>query len=67
MKALHKLIQHKDKQLMIDDSLLRCQFDARYRSQDRTPYLASCRETYLSNTAYIKQITALGAEVLTYR
>ena len=66
MKALHKLIQHKDKHFDDRRFAIEMQFDSDIDLKDRAPILAILPETYLSNSAYIKKITGLGAEVLTY-
>jgi hypothetical protein len=66
MKALHKLIQHKDKQFDDRRFAIEMQFDHDIELKDRKPILAIFPETYLSNEKYIAKIEALGAEILTY-
>jgi hypothetical protein len=66
MKALHKLIQHKDKRSDDRRFAIEVQFDADVELKDRNPILAIFPETYLSNEKYIAKIVALGAEILTY-
>jgi hypothetical protein len=66
MKALHKLIQYKDKKFDDRRFAIEMQFDNDIALKDRKPILAIFPETYLSNDSYIKKIAALGAEILTY-
>ena len=66
MKALHKLIQHKDQKFDDRRFAIEVQFDRDINLQDRKPLLAIFPETYLSNEEYISKITGLGCEILTY-
>jgi hypothetical protein len=66
MKALHKLIQHKDKKFDDRRFAIEMQFDQDVDLKVRKPLLAILPETYLTNEKYIKKIQSLGAEVLTY-
>jgi len=66
MKALHKLIQHKDKRADDRRFAIEMQFDQHIELKDRKPMLAIFPETYLADDKYIKRIAALGAEILTY-
>ncbi|WP_213736230.1 hypothetical protein [Bradyrhizobium sp. dw_411] len=66
MKALHKLIQHKDKRFDDRRFAIEVQFNADIDLTNRKPILAIFPETYLSNEEYIAKISALGAEILTY-
>lgn len=66
MKALHHLIQHKDKRFDDRRFAIEVQFEGDVQLRDREPLLAIFPETYLANSEYIDRITALGAEILTY-
>lgn len=66
MKALHRLIQHKDKKFDDRRFAIEMQFADDIELKDRKPILAIFPETYLTNEDYIAKIEALGAEILTY-
>jgi hypothetical protein len=66
IKALHKLIQEKDKRFDDRRFSIEVQFNGDIDLTKRKPLLAIFPETYLSNQQYIDQIEALGAEVITY-
>lgn len=66
MKALHKLIQHKDKKFDDRRFAIEVQFDQAINLNNRRPVLAIFPETYLSNDKYVAQIKKLGCEILTY-
>jgi hypothetical protein len=66
MKALHKLIQHKDKKFDDRRLAIELQFDHDIELKDRKPILAIFPETYLANGTYIEKIKNMGCEILTY-
>lgn len=66
MKALHRLIQQKDKKFDDRRFSIEIQFPHDIELKDRKPILAIFPETYLANDKYIKKISALGCEILTY-
>jgi hypothetical protein len=66
MKALHKLILTKDKKFDDRRFAIEMQFDHDVDLHSKRPILAIFPETYLEDDAYIQNIKALGAEVLTY-
>jgi hypothetical protein len=66
MKALHRLIQHKDKKFDDRRFAIEMQFDHDIELDRRQPILAIFPETYLSNEKYIEKIAAMGCEILTY-
>lgn len=66
LKALHKLILHKDRKFDDRRFAIEMQFDADIELAKRKPLLAIFPETYLANDDYVSRITSLGAEILTY-
>lgn len=66
LKALHKLILAKDKKYDDRRFAIEAQFEHDVDLHDKAPILAILPETYLEDDAYIKRITKLGAEILTY-
>lgn len=66
MKALHKLIQHKDKKFDDRRFAIEVQFDHAIELSQKKLLLAIFPETYLTNERYIKKIESLGTEILTY-
>jgi hypothetical protein len=66
MKALHKLIQHKDKRFDDRRFAIEVQFNHDIELRNRKPILAIFPETYLANEEYIEKIAAMGCDILTY-
>jgi hypothetical protein len=66
MKALHKLIQHKDRRYDDRRFAIEVQFDADVELKSRQLLLAIFPETYLSDQSYVDKIAATGCSILTY-
>jgi hypothetical protein len=66
MKALHKLIQHKDRRYDDRRFAIEVQFDTDVELTKRQLLLAIFPETYLSDQTYVDKIAATGCQILTY-